>query len=104
MQNFSYWVPTEFVFGKNAEEKVGEKLKANGYSRVFIVIGGTEVKGEVRLLLVNGSLRPAETPKQKNLIHVKPIGRLDENDLKALAKADNNAVMAMVEKFDICRE
>lgn len=83
---------------------VVKSLVGRDKKRVFIVIGGTEVKGEVRLLLVNGSLRPTEKPKQKNLIHVKPIGRLDENDLKALENADNNEVMAIVDKFDTCRE
>ena len=72
--------------------------------RVFIVVGGKEVKGETRLLLVNGALRPAEKPKSKNPLHVKPLGRLSEEDLMALGNADNNEIMTMIEKFDTCRE
>lgn len=83
---------------------VVKSLVGRDKKRVFIVIGGTEVNGEARVILVNGSLRPAEKPKQKNLLHVKPIGRLDEDDLSLLEHADNKMIMAMVEKFDTCRD
>ena len=83
---------------------VVKSLMGRDRKRVFIVVGGTEINGEVRLLLVNGALRPAETPKLKNPNHVKVLGRLDESDLRELGDADNSKIMAMLEKFDICCE
>lgn len=79
---------------------VVKSLVGRDRKRVFIVVGGTESKGEMRLLLVNGALRPAEKPKMKNPLHVKPLGRLDLSDLEALENADNSKIVAIVEKFD----
>ena len=79
---------------------VVKSLVGRDRKRVFIVVGGTESKGEMRLLLVNGALRPVEKPKMKNPLHVKPLGRLDLSDLEALENADNSKIVAIVEKFD----
>ena len=43
MQAFNFKVPTEIVFGRGAENKVGEKLAAYNAHRVFIVYGGGSV-------------------------------------------------------------
>ena len=43
MQSFNFKCPTEIVFGKGAEERIAEKIKAYGKSRVFIVYGGGSV-------------------------------------------------------------
>lgn len=83
---------------------VVKTLVGRDRKRVFIVVGGVETGGEMRLLLVNGALRPAEKPKLKNPVHVKLLGRLDECELEALADADNSKIVAMIEKFDTCRE
>ena len=72
--------------------------------RVFIVVGGVEAGGHVRLLLVNGALRPAEKPKLKNPRHVRVLGRLDDGEIKALADADDIKIMKMIEKYDNNRE
>ena len=43
MQSFTFKCPTEIVFGKGAEEKVPEKLKAYGATKILIVYGGGSV-------------------------------------------------------------
>ena len=43
MQSFTYHCPTEIVFGRGAEEAVGEKLRAFGASRVLVLYGGGSV-------------------------------------------------------------
>ena len=40
MKNFTYCLPTRFVFGSGAEEKVGAELQAFGAKRVLIHYGG----------------------------------------------------------------
>ena len=36
MKNFTYCLPTRFVFGSGAEEKAGAELQALGATRVLI--------------------------------------------------------------------
>ena len=43
MNNFTFYSPTEFVFGRSTESKVGELCKKHGASRVLIVYGGGSV-------------------------------------------------------------
>lgn len=44
MLNFEFFSPTRFVFGKGAEEKVGQLVKANGGTKVLLHFGGGSVK------------------------------------------------------------
>ena len=43
MHSFTYWSPTEVVFGREAELQVAEYVKKYGGSRVFLVYGGGSV-------------------------------------------------------------
>lgn len=43
MNNFTFYSPTEFVFGKASEQKVGELVKEYKGSKVLIVYGGGSV-------------------------------------------------------------
>ncbi|MCI6606210.1 MAG: iron-containing alcohol dehydrogenase, partial [Mitsuokella jalaludinii] len=43
MQSFEFKMPTEIIFGRHAEDRVAEKLRAYGVSRVYIVYGGGSV-------------------------------------------------------------
>lgn len=43
MQSFEFKMPTEIIFGHHAEDRVAEKLRAYGASRVYIVYGGGSV-------------------------------------------------------------
>ena len=40
MENFTFYSPTKFVFGKGTEAKAGELVKAFGGSKVLIHYGG----------------------------------------------------------------
>lgn len=40
MENFIFYTPTKYIFGRGAEEKVGEEALAAGMSRVLLVYGG----------------------------------------------------------------
>lgn len=43
MNNFTFYSPTEFVFGRNTEQRVGELCTEYGAQRVMIVYGGGSV-------------------------------------------------------------
>ncbi len=40
MKNFTYQIPTKFVFGRGAEAQVGEEVRAQGGTKVLIHYGG----------------------------------------------------------------
>ena len=44
MINFEYYTPTKVIFGKNAEEKTGELVKAQGCKKVLVHYGGNSAK------------------------------------------------------------
>ena len=44
MVNFEYYTPTKVIFGKNAEEKTGELVKAQGCKKVLVHYGGNSAK------------------------------------------------------------
>ena len=56
MNNFTFYSPTEFVFGRETENKVGELCKRYGASRVMIVYGGGSVVRSGLLKKVEASL------------------------------------------------
>lgn len=43
MNNFVFYSPTEFVFGKNTEVQVGALARKYGAQKVMIVYGGGSV-------------------------------------------------------------
>lgn len=59
MQAFNFKVPTEIVFGRNAEDKAAEKLAAYNAHRVFIVYGGGSVVKSGLLPKIEDSLQKA---------------------------------------------
>lgn len=56
MNNFTFYSPTEFVFGKGTELNVGELCKKHGASRVMIIYGGGSVVRSGLLDKVKASL------------------------------------------------
>ena len=38
MVDFEYYTPTKVIFGKNAEEKTGELVKAQGCKRFWFIM------------------------------------------------------------------
>ncbi|MDD3958410.1 MAG: iron-containing alcohol dehydrogenase, partial [Candidatus Izemoplasmatales bacterium] len=43
VKDFHFWSPTEFVFGRNSEARVGEMLKRYDAKNVLIHYGGGSV-------------------------------------------------------------
>ena len=59
MENFDFVFPTEFVFGRDAEQKVGPKLAERGAKRVLVHFGGGSARASGLLDRVAASLDAA---------------------------------------------
>ena len=59
MNNFTFYSPTEFVFGRDTESKTGELCRSYGATRVMIVYGGGSVVRSGLLDRVKASLDAA---------------------------------------------
>ncbi len=59
MHNFTYWSPTEVVFGKGTENEVASYVKKYGGSKVLLVYGGGSVVRSGLLDKVKGLLEQA---------------------------------------------
>lgn len=62
MDNFTFWSPTLFEFGKGSEEKTGELIRLFGGSKVLVHFGGGSVKRNGVLAHVEDSLCKAGLP------------------------------------------
>lgn len=62
MQNFSYYSPTEFVFGRGAEEKAGEMIRKRGGTKVLVHFGGGSAIKSGLMDRVTASLDAAKLP------------------------------------------
>lgn len=62
MKNFTFYSPTEVVFGKDTELRTSEEVKKYGGSRVLIVYGGGSVVRSGLLLKIKQSLKEEEIP------------------------------------------
>lgn len=56
MNNFTFWTPTKFVFGKDTENRAGELVKEFSGKKLLIVYGGGSVIRSGLLDRVKGSL------------------------------------------------
>ena len=56
MDNFDFYSPTEFIFGKDRENETGKYVKKHGGSKVLIHYGGGSVKRSGLLDRVKASL------------------------------------------------
>ncbi len=59
MQNFQFYSPTEFVFGRDTEDRAGELVKKHGGSKVLIHYGGGSAERSGLLGRVRASLDKA---------------------------------------------
>ena len=80
MQKFVYYAPTEIVFGKGTEERVGELVRKHGGSRVFVIYGGGSAVRSGLLSRVTKSL-------EENGLAVKAMGGVVPNPLVSTARA-----------------
>ena len=62
MQNFSYYSPTEFVFGRGAEEKAGEMIRKRGGTKALVHFGGGSAIKSGLMDRVTASLEAANIP------------------------------------------
>ncbi|MBQ1592657.1 MAG: iron-containing alcohol dehydrogenase [Treponema sp.] len=62
MENFTFYSPTFFVFGKESENQAGEYVKKFGGSKVLIHFGGKSAKASGLLDRVEASLKAAGLP------------------------------------------
>jgi hypothetical protein len=62
MENFTFYAPTLFEFGKDAESKAGELVKQFGGTKVLIHYGGNSAKKSGLLDRVEASLQAAGLP------------------------------------------
>jgi len=80
------------LFGTVVKSVCGRDRK-----RVFIVLG----EEDGRLLVVNGGLRSTDSPKRKNLRHVKPIGHLTVAECEGLRLSlTDEAVADILKSYD----
>lgn len=56
MKDFVYYAPTEVVFGRNSEEKIGRKVKQYGGTKVLLHYGGGSARRSGLLDVVKSSL------------------------------------------------
>ena len=80
MQNFTYYAPTEVIFGKNAEERTGKEVKKWGGSKVLLVYGGGSVKK-------SGLLQKIQKDLTKENIQWDELGGVKPNPRLSLAEA-----------------
>lgn len=59
MENFDFCSPTEFIFGRGSEERVGAALASRGSGKVMIVFGSDRIRKSGLLDRVEKSLRDA---------------------------------------------
>ena len=86
MNEFTFYSPTEIVFGKNAEDKTAELIIKNNGSRVLIVYGGGSVVKSGLLAKIEGQLGSA------NLI-CKTFGGVQPNPLLSYTQEGINEAL-----------
>lgn len=62
MDNFRFYAPTYFCFGKDSEQNIGELVKRFGGTKVLIHYGGGSIKKNGVFDKVTASLKAAEIP------------------------------------------
>lgn len=91
MQNFEQYTPTEIIFGKDTERKVGVEVKKWGGTKVLIVYGGGSV-------VKSGLLGRVEESLQNEGISYVHLGGVKPNP--RLALAEEGVKKAVAEKVD----
>ncbi|GHT46965.1 NADH-dependent alcohol dehydrogenase [Bacteroidia bacterium] len=87
MNNFRFWSPTEFVFGKNTVGNVGQLVKQYGGTKVLIHYGGQSA-------VKSGLLAQVESSLQNEFIEYVKLGGAQPNPVDTL----------VYEGIDLCRK
>lgn len=80
MQNFEFYCPTDIAFGKGAEEKLADKIRQHGGSKVFLLYGGGSVEK-------NGILKKLEEQLNEADIEFEAMGGVKPNPVLSFAQA-----------------
>lgn len=59
MENFTFWSPTEFIFGRGTQKETGAALARYGATKVMIVYGSNRIERNGLLKEITDSLREA---------------------------------------------
>ncbi|MDE6457942.1 MAG: iron-containing alcohol dehydrogenase, partial [Muribaculum sp.] len=76
MNNFTFWSPTKFVFGRDTESLTGDLVKQFGGKKALIVYGGGSVVRSGLLDRVKKSLDDAGVAWELSLINISAPTRL----------------------------
>ncbi len=84
-------------FGRELFGTVVKSVCGRDRKRVFIVLG----EEDGHLLVANGRLRSTDSPKRKNLRHVKPVGHLTAAECERLqGSLTDEAVADILKSYD----
>lgn len=72
MNNFNFWTPTKYIFGKGVETQVGKEASAIGAKKILLVYGGHSARKSGLLDRVKDSL-------EKDNITITEIGGIQPN-------------------------
>ena len=56
MENFKFWSPTEFIFGRDTQKETGKALKRYNAAHVMIVYGSDRIRKDGLLGQITASL------------------------------------------------
>ena len=79
MQNFEFYCPTEIVFGKGAEDKLAEKIRQYGGTKVFLLYGGGSIEKSGLLKRIEDNLNEAD-------IEFEAMGGVQPNPVLSFAR------------------
>lgn len=90
MENFTYWSPTEFIFGKETQKKTGETLKRFGAKKVMIVYGSDRIERD-------GLMKEITDSMEKEGIEYVKFGAIQPNPVASsvydgIAKAQEEGI------------
>jgi alcohol dehydrogenase YqhD (iron-dependent ADH family) len=87
MNNFRFCSPTEFIFGKNTADKVGQLVKKYGGTKILVHYGGKSA-------IKSGLLANVENSLKNNFIEYVKLGGVQPNPLDTL----------VYEGIELCRK
>lgn len=96
MQNFTFYSPTQVVFGKNAELKTAAEIKRWGGSKVLVVYGGGSAEKSGLLKRIEKNLKEAEiTYVLFGGVQPNPLLSLAEKGVEIAVKEEVDFVLAV---------
>ena len=96
MNNFTFYSPTKFVFGKNTEKEAGSLVKEFGGSKVLIHFGGGSAKKSGLLGRVEKSLAAKKIPYvELGGVHPNPLDTLVYKGIEICKKEGIDFILAV---------